>query len=54
VYLRNTTDYGSVKLHVVLKRAGFGVSQRQIQKVLDVNKLTDPCPKQVVRLLMSF
>jgi len=21
VYLRNTTDYGSVKLHVVLKRA---------------------------------
>ncbi|MBU1849915.1 MAG: hypothetical protein KKH40_04265 [Nanoarchaeota archaeon] len=46
VYLRNTTDYGSVKLHVVLKRAGFGVSQRQIQKVLDVNKLTDSCPKR--------
>ena len=46
VELRKTTDYGSVKLHVVLKRAGFGVSQRQIQKVLDVNKLTDPCPKR--------
>ena len=46
VELRGTTDYGSVKLHVVLKRAGFGVSQRQIQKVLDVNKLTDPCPKR--------
>jgi len=44
--LRKTTDYGSVKLHVVLKRAGFGVSQRQIQKVLDVNDLTDPCPKR--------
>ena len=44
--LRKTTDYGSVKLHVVLKRAGFGVSQRQIQKVLDMNKLTDPCPKR--------
>lgn len=46
VELRNTADYGSVKLHIVLKRAGFGVSQRQIQKVLDVNKLTDPCPKR--------
>ena len=46
VELRSTTDYGSVKLHVVLKRSGFGVSQRQIQKVLDVNKLTDPCPKR--------
>jgi putative transposase len=46
VELRKTTDYGSVKLHVVLKRAGFGVSQRQIQKVLDVNKLTDSCPKR--------
>jgi|TARA_Y100000034_G_C6836587_1_gene378137 putative transposase len=46
VELRGTTDYGSIKLHVVLKRAGFGVSQRQIQKVLDVNKLTDPCPKR--------
>ena len=46
VELRGTTDYGSVKLHVVLKRTGFGVSQRQIQKVLDVNKLTDPCPKR--------
>src|SRR3989338_2344771 len=46
IVLRKTTDYGSVKLHVVLKRAVFGVSQRQIQKVLDVNKLTDPCPKR--------
>jgi len=46
IELRKTTDYGSVKLHVVLKRAGFGVSQRQIQKVLDMNKLTDPCPKR--------
>lgn len=43
VKLRTTTDYGSVKLHVVLKRAGFLVSQRQIQRILDDNKLTDPC-----------
>ena len=46
VELRKTTDYGSVKLHIVLTRAGFGVAQRQIQKVLDVNKLTDPCPNR--------
>ena len=46
IELRKTTDYGSVKLHIVLSRTGFNVSQRQIQKVLDVNKLTEPCPKR--------
>lgn len=44
--LRLKTDYGSEKLHVTLIREGFSVSQRQIQKILDVNKLTDPCPKR--------
>ena len=43
VSLRKETDYGSQKLHFVLKRDGFSVSQRQIQKILDENKLTDPC-----------
>lgn len=46
VTLRKETDYGSEKLHFVLKKQGFSVSQRQIQKILDVNKLTDPCPKR--------
>ena len=46
VSLRKETDYGSQKLHFVLKREGFGVSQRQIQKVLDENKLTEPCEKR--------
>ncbi len=46
IELRKTTDYGSEKLHFVLRRAGFSVSQRQIQRVLDENKLTDPCEKR--------
>lgn len=44
--LRKTTDYGSEKLHFVLKRTGFSVSQRQIQRILDENKLTEPCEKR--------
>ncbi len=46
VGLRTHTDYGSVKLHVVLKKEGFSVSQRQIQKILDTQGLTDPCQKR--------
>ena len=46
VSLRKETDYGSQKLHFVLKRDGFSVSQRQIQKILDENRLTDPCEKR--------
>lgn len=37
---------GSVKLHILLKRKGFGVSQRKIQQVMDEFKLTAPCPKR--------
>ena len=43
VSLRNKTDYGSQKLHFVFKNQGFSVSQRQIQKILYENKLTEPC-----------
>ena len=46
VELRETTDYGSEKLHFVLKRTGFGVSQRQIQRILDMTNLTEPCEKR--------
>jgi putative transposase len=46
IELRNKTDYGSEKLHFILKRDGFSVSQRQIQKVLEINKLTDSFPKR--------
>jgi len=46
IYLRKKTDYGSEKLHFILKREGFSVAQRQIQRVLDENNLTDPCEKR--------
>ena len=46
VSLRKETDYGSQKLHFVLRRTGFTVSQRQIQKILDGNGLTEPCEKR--------
>ncbi len=46
IALRNESDYGSQKLHYVFRNQGFLVSQRQIQKILDVNKLTEPCPKR--------
>lgn len=46
ISLRETSDYGSEKLHFVLKREGFGVSQHIIQRVLDEQGLTDPCPKR--------
>lgn len=44
--LRKRTDYGSEKVHYTLKKEGFSVSQRQIQKILDKYGLTDPCPKR--------
>ena len=46
VEIRRKTDYGKEKIHFVLKREGFSVSQRQIQKILDKQSLTDPCPKR--------
>ncbi len=46
ILLREKTDYGSEKFHFVLKREGFNVSQRQIEKILKVYGLTDPCEKR--------
>ena len=46
VDIRKADDYGSEKIHFVLTKAGFSVSQRQIQRVLDENKLTEPCEKR--------
>jgi len=46
VNIRQHDDYGAEKLHFVLKREGFTVSQRQIQKILDQQGLTEPCVKR--------
>lgn len=46
VSVRNETDYGSEKLQFVLKKQGFGVSRRQVQKILDIQGLTEPCEKR--------
>ena len=46
IQIRKETDYGSEKIHFVLKKQGFDVSQRQIQKILDISGLTDPCPNR--------
>ena len=46
VKIRKEDDYGSEKIHFVLKRQGFAVSQRQIQRVLDERGLTEPCEKR--------
>ncbi len=46
VNIREADDYGSEKIHFVLKREGFGVSRRQIQKILDLKGLTEPCEKR--------
>lgn len=44
--IRKFTDYGSQKIHFTLKKQGFGVSQHIIQRILDEEKLTEPCPKR--------
>ena len=46
VEIRKSDDYGSEKIHYVMTQKGFGVSQRQIQRILDEQGLTDPCPKR--------
>jgi len=43
--IRESTDYGSEKLYFVLKKSGFGVSQHIIQRILNEQGLTNPCPK---------
>ncbi len=46
VKIRKEDDYGSEKIHFVLKSEGFAVSQRQIQRILDEQGLTEPCEKR--------
>ena len=46
IEIRKSDDYGKEKIHFILKRRGFSVSHRQIQRILDENKLTDPCLKR--------
>ena len=46
VQIRYEDDYGSEKIYVVLKRQGFFVSQRQIQRILDEQGLTEHCEKR--------
>lgn len=46
VEIRESADYGSEKIHYVLKKQGFSVSQHIIQRILDEQKLTVPCPKR--------
>ncbi len=44
--IRKADDYGSQKIHFVMRREGFEVSQHIIQRILDENNLTDPCEKR--------
>ena len=46
IEIRTRDDYGKEKIHFVLGKEGFSVSQRQIQRILDEQGLTDPCPKR--------
>ena len=46
VSIRKDDDYGSEKIHYVLTKDGFSVSQRQIQRILDEQGLTEPCEKR--------
>jgi len=46
VEIRKESDYGSEKIHYVLQRDGFKVSQRQIQNILNEQGLTEPCEKR--------
>lgn len=44
--IRKADDYGSEKIHHVMKREGFRVSQHIIQRILDEGGLTEPCEKR--------
>jgi len=44
--IRKEDDYGSEKIHFVLKKKGFSVSQHIIQRILDEEGLTEPCLKR--------
>ncbi len=46
VEIRNHADYGSQKIHFVLKRQGFGISQHIVERILNEQGLTEPCEKR--------
>jgi|TARA_Y100000294_G_scaffold166881_1_gene175590 putative transposase len=46
VEIRKSDDYGSEKIHFVMKEDGFTVSQHIIQRILDEHGLTEPCEKR--------
>jgi len=46
VRIRKEDDYGSEKIHYVMNQDGFKVSQHIIQRILDEQCLTEPCPKR--------
>lgn len=46
VEIRKRDDYGSEKIHHILKREGFKVSQHIIQRILNEESLTEPCEKR--------
>lgn len=46
IEIRERDDYGSEKIHFVLRKRGFTVSQHIIQRILNEQNLTDPCPKR--------
>ncbi len=46
VEIRKSDDYGSEKIHYVITQEGCTVSQHIIQRILDEEGLTDPCPKR--------
>ncbi|MFH1828503.1 MAG: DDE-type integrase/transposase/recombinase [Nanoarchaeota archaeon] len=46
VEIRKRDDYGSEKIHYVTTQEGCTVSQHIIQRILDEQGLTDPCPKR--------
>lgn len=46
VEIRKNDDYGSEKIHFIMKQKGFNVSQHIIQRILDEQGLTDPCLKR--------
>ena len=42
----NKFQCGSVKLHMILKNQGYGISQYKVQQIMDENNLSSPCPKR--------
>lgn len=46
VEIRKSDDYGSEKIHYITTQEGCAVSQHIIQRILDEEGLTEPCPKR--------